>query len=138
MDRWISPLSSVHRNRARIDINVSRPITRRVSARMGTRPRVLPLVLPFFLSPALPPSLLPPLSFLFHRHRVPRIYALFYNGVVKLSALITLVDKRALSSRGRISERALDTGAYGEVMGPPGVLACHALHLLLPFPYLET
>lgn len=35
-------------------------------------------------------------SFFFFPSR-PGIYALFYSGVVKLSALITLVDKRALS-----------------------------------------
>lgn len=61
----------------------------------------------------------------FYRHRVPRIYALFYSGIVKLSALITLVDKRALF-RTRISARALDTRAFSEVMGPPGVLTRHA------------
>lgn len=61
----------------------------------------------------------------FYRHRVPRIYALFYSGIVKLSALITLVDKRALF-RTRISARALDTCAFSEVMGPPRVLTRHA------------
>lgn len=61
----------------------------------------------------------------FYRHRVPRIYALFYSGIVKLSVLITLVDKRALF-RARISARALDTRAFGEVMGPSGVLTRHA------------
>lgn len=92
LDRWWL-LSFLRPSESRSDryINVSRPIKRHVAPRQRGRPRAfLPSLLYFPLFP---------LAFLSHRYRVPRIYALFYNEVVKLSALITLVDKRALSSR---------------------------------------